>query len=94
MNLHETRYGPYTEVNSPVDHTLDRNYGAKGIADLEISRVLRHGTELAVGAQNLFDTHPDPIGVINAQTGAGQYGNFSPFGITGGYYYFRVSQTL
>ena len=94
VNLHETRYGPYTEVNSPVDHTLDRNYGAKWIADLEISRVLRHGTELAVGAQNLFDTHPDPIGVINAQTGAGRYGNFSPFGITGGYYYFRVSQTL
>jgi len=94
VNLHETRYGPYTEVNSPTDQTLTRTFGAKWIADLEISRRLRRGTELAVGAQNLFDIYPNRIGVVNAQTGAGLYGNLSPFGITGGYYYVRLSQAL
>jgi iron complex outermembrane receptor protein len=29
---------------------------------------------------------------VNSQTGAGLYGNFSPFGITGGFYYARFSQ--
>ncbi len=93
-NLRETRYGPWTEVNSAADRTLDRTYGAKWIAALEITRRFGAGTELTLGAENLFDVHPDRIGVVNAQTGAGLYGNLSPFGITGGYYYARLTQKL
>jgi iron complex outermembrane recepter protein len=92
--LNETRYGPYTEVNSPTDATLDRTFGAKWITNLEITRTFPDGVELSLGADNLFDVYPDRIGVINAQTGAGPYGNLSPFGITGGYYYGRVTVAL
>jgi iron complex outermembrane recepter protein len=94
VNLNETRYGPYTEVNSPTDPTLDRTFGAKWITSLEVARAFPHGIELAFGAENLFDVYPDRIGVVNAQTGAGLYGNFSPFGITGGFYYGRVTVAL
>jgi iron complex outermembrane receptor protein len=94
VHLNETRYGPYTEVNSPTDHALDRTYGAKWITNLEIAHTFPHGVELSLGAQNLFDVYPDHIGVVNAQTGAGLYGNLSPYGITGGYYYGRVTVAL
>jgi iron complex outermembrane receptor protein len=47
---------------------------------------------VAIGANNLFDQHPDKIGIVNADTGLNQFGNFSPFGITGGYWYGRVTQ--
>jgi iron complex outermembrane receptor protein len=94
VNLRETRFGPWTERNSAFDPTLDRTYGAKWISALEVSYRFRTGTELALGAENLFDVHPDRIGVVNAQTGAGLYGNLSPFGITGGYYYARLTQKL
>jgi len=94
VDLNETRYGPYTEVNSPTDPTLDRTFGAKWITGLEVTRTFPHGVELSLGAENLFDVYPDRIGVVNAQTGAGLYGNLSPFGITGGYYYGRVTVAL
>ena len=48
----------------------------------------------AIGANNVFDVYPDPIGIVNADTGLGKYGQFSPFGITGGYYYLRFSQSF
>lgn len=44
---------------------------------------------VAVGAQNLFDKYPDPIGVSNSSFGD-NWGNYSPFGFTGGYYYTRL----
>jgi len=44
---------------------------------------------VAVGANNLFDIYPDKNGII-ASDGSGQYGNFAPFGLSGGFYYARV----
>jgi len=57
------------------------------------------GSFLANNSDFLAQVYPNDIylnrvGVVNVQTGAGQYGNFSSFGITGGYYYFRLSQAL
>jgi iron complex outermembrane receptor protein len=93
-SLRETRYGPWTETNSATDPKLDRHFGAKWISALEIGRAFPGGREVSIGAENLFDIQPDHVGVINAQTGAGLYGNLSPFGITGGYYYARFTQKL
>ncbi|MNL78306.1 hypothetical protein D3C87_2046570 [compost metagenome] len=53
---------------------------------------MRPSTNIAIGANNLFDEHPDKIGIVNADTGLNQFGIFSPFGITGGYYYARLTQ--
>jgi len=45
---------------------------------------------LAIGANNLFDIYPDRHGII-AYDGSGAYGNFAPFGLSGGFYYARAS---
>jgi iron complex outermembrane receptor protein len=89
-SLRTTRYGEYTEAGTSA--TLDRTFSPKWVTDLDIAWDVRPTTNLAIGANNLFDEHPDKIGVINPDTGMNQFGIFSPFGITGGYYYARLTQ--
>lgn len=48
---------------------------------------------LSVGANNLFDAYPERNGIINSD-GSGAYGNFAPFGFSGGFYYGRLSWRL
>jgi iron complex outermembrane receptor protein len=89
--LRGTRFGGYTEAGSSNSSTADdRTFGAKWIADIDVSVQLNPTINLAVGANNLFDTYPDAIGVIQANTGINYYGMFSPFGLSGGFYYARV----
>ena len=89
-SLRATRYGHYTEAGTSA--SLDRTFSAKWVADLDIAWDVRPTTTVAIGANNLFDQHPDKIGIVNTDTGMNQFGNFSPFGITGGYWYGRVTQ--
>ncbi|WP_312166062.1 TonB-dependent receptor [Phenylobacterium sp.] len=90
VSLRETRYGEYTEAGAqPVN---DRTFSAKWVADLDVAFDFDANTTVGVGANNLFDQHPDKIGLLNPDTGAGQFGSFSPFGITGGYYYARIER--
>ena len=89
--LRVTRFGKYGEAGTSQTSTADdRNFGPKWVTDLDISAQLTRSINLAVGANNLFDVYPDPVGVIQANTGAGLYGNFAPFGLSGGFYYARL----
>lgn len=89
--LRATRFGKYTEAGTSNTSTADdRTFSAKWVTDLDVSVQLTDSLNIAVGANNLFDVYPDPIGVIQANTGAGYYGNFAPFGLSGGFYYARV----
>ncbi|MDE1149888.1 MAG: TonB-dependent receptor [Azospirillaceae bacterium] len=83
-----TRYGSYTEAGTVAAN--DRTYSAKWITDLDVGVDVTDRVSLSVGANNLFDVYPDTIGIVDAKTGLNKYGLFSPFGITGGYYYTRV----
>ena len=83
-----TRYGGYTEASNVASG--DRRFGAKWIADLDVGYDLSDHVTLSVGANNLFDSYPDRNGII-ASDGSGAYGNFAPFGLSGGFYYGRVS---
>jgi iron complex outermembrane receptor protein len=89
-SLRTTRYGEYTEAGTSAN--LDRTFSAKWVVDLDIGWDARPSTNIAIGANNLFDEHPDKIGIVNADTGLNQFGTFSPYGITGGYYYARLTQ--
>jgi iron complex outermembrane receptor protein len=82
-----TRYGGYTESSNVA--ASDRSFGAKWIADAEIGYQLTAALDLAVGANNLFDSYPDKNGAV-AFDGSGLYGGFAPFGLSGGFYYARV----
>jgi iron complex outermembrane receptor protein len=82
-----TRYGGYTESSNVA--ASDRIFGARWIADAEIGYQLTGALDLAVGANNLFDTYPQENGAI-AFDGSGLYGGFAPFGLSGGFYYARA----
>jgi iron complex outermembrane receptor protein len=89
--LRVTQFGRYTETgSSQTSKADDRTFSPKWVTDLDISVQASRAINVAVGANNLFDVYPDPIGVIQANTGAGYYGSFAPFGLSGGFYYARV----
>ncbi|TVV73846.1 TonB-dependent receptor plug domain-containing protein [Sphingomonas solaris] len=83
-----TRYGSYVESSNVA--ASDRRFGAKWIADLDVGYDLSERVTLSVGANNLFDSYPAKNGLIAAD-GSGGYGNFAPFGLSGGFYYARAS---
>ncbi|ENO89439.1 TonB-dependent receptor plug domain-containing protein [Thauera linaloolentis] len=91
VNLRLTRYGKYSEISTSAVN--DRTYSAKWITDLDIAYAITPQTTLAIGANNLFDVYPDKKG-IPSTTGTFQYGQFSPFGFTGGYYYARLTHNF
>jgi iron complex outermembrane receptor protein len=88
VNLAVTRFGSYIEGdNNPVN---DRKFSAKWITDLDVAYSLTKQLTLALGANNLFDVYPDKKG-IKDWAGAYEYGQFSPFGFGGAYYYTRLA---
>ncbi|KKC27214.1 TonB-dependent receptor plug domain-containing protein [Sphingomonas sp. SRS2] len=86
--LRATRYGGYTESSNVA--VGDRSFGARWITDLDVGYDLSDHVTLSAGANNLFDAYPERNGLI-AYDGSGAYGNFAPFGFSGGFYYGRVS---
>jgi iron complex outermembrane recepter protein len=83
-----TRWGTYTESSNVASG--DRSFGAKWVTDLELGYDLSERITLSAGANNLFDIYPDRHGII-AYDGSGAYGNFAPFGLSGGFYYGRLA---
>ncbi len=65
-------------------------YSGKALLDVELGIPFGPGVELAIGAENLLNTYPD-INPYGAGTVGNRYGQFSPFGFNGAYYYTRVS---
>ncbi|MYH29415.1 MAG: TonB-dependent receptor [Acidobacteria bacterium] len=65
-------------------------YSGKALADVELSIPLRADATLAVGVQNLLNQYPD-VNPFTAETVGNRYGQFSPFGFNGSYYYGRLT---
>lgn len=84
-------YGGFFEAHLD-DGTLPIDAGARVTADAELAYEVVEGAEIAVGAQNLFDTHPtlNPFGGV---AGA-KYAVTSPFGFNGGSWYVRTRITF
>ena len=64
-------------------------YSGKALVDVELG-IPFGNVELAVGAENLLNTYPD-VNPWGAYTVGNNYGQFSPFGFNGAYYYTRIS---
>lgn len=86
--LRATRFGKYIESSTVASG--DRTFGAKVVTDLELGYDLTDRLTLSAGANNLFDVYPDRNGVVSSD-GSNVYGAFAPFGLSGGFYYGRVS---
>ena len=63
--------------------------GGRFILDLEASVPLAAGATLAVGGENVFDTCSDRMDLFAARFGL-PYSQFTPWGMSGGYYYARL----
>ena len=59
------------------------------IVDLEATVPLAAGVTLAVGGQNVFDTFSDRMDLFAERFGL-PYSQFTPWGLSGGYYYARL----
>jgi iron complex outermembrane receptor protein len=93
------RANRYGKVLVPgADAARDQELGRQWIADLELRVKPTQQLELAVGANNLFDSYPDTVyaGLQNGQNYGLNgyfipYSSFSPAGFNGRFLYGRVS---
>jgi iron complex outermembrane receptor protein len=89
-NLRLTRYGEVIQRTSlPAN---DETVSPKLIVDLDLSYAATENITVSVGANNLLDAYPDSVRAANRGTPAFAYYNqYSPYGISGGFYYARVA---
>jgi iron complex outermembrane receptor protein len=87
--VNATRYGKVVAAGSTA--ATDFILTPKTIVNLEGRYNLNKATELALGADNLFDIYPDALPASLNSTGAAPYSNRSPFGRAGRYVYARVN---
>ena len=77
-------------VGGPMQPWLYPAYSGKALLDLELGIPLSGGVNLALGAENVLNAYPE-VNMFGAQTVGNQYGQFSPFGFNGAYYYLRIN---
>ncbi|MCY3931862.1 MAG: TonB-dependent receptor [Acidobacteria bacterium] len=66
------------------------DYNGEFLVDVELGFPLPNDTSIAIGVQNLLNTYPEDN--PGAADGVGnRYGQFSPFGFNGSYYYVRFN---
>ena len=105
MNHSAERWNLMTRVNyydgwwdsEDAQNLLGRNnapmygdYSGEFLLDVELGIPLPNDTSIAIGVQNLLNTYPEenPGGADGV---GNQYGQFSPFGFNGAYYYVRFN---
>ncbi|MGH6616878.1 TonB-dependent receptor plug domain-containing protein [Sphingomonas sp.] len=92
-------YGDVTQPSSNGFAEDDIHTGRHTIFDLEARYQVIRNVNLAVGANNLFDTYPDYVKVLSSRgtqlnsTGLVGFPYYSPFGFNGRYLYARVGVT-
>jgi iron complex outermembrane receptor protein len=92
-------YGDVTQPGSTGFAAEDIHTGKHTIFDLEARYQPAKGLNLAVGANNLFDTYPDYVKVLSSRgnqlnsTGLVGFPYYSPFGFNGRYLYGRIGIT-
>jgi iron complex outermembrane receptor protein len=84
-----TRYGSILAENDII--ALDEKVSPKFIVDLSVSYDITDNLRTTLGADNLFNTYPPNVQLANQANGAAYYNAASPWGISGGYYYGKVS---
>ncbi|MFJ4373999.1 TonB-dependent receptor plug domain-containing protein [Pseudomonas japonica] len=88
LSLNLTRYGEYTQYGTL--EAYDRTFSPAWITDLNLDYHLTKDLTLTAGANNLFNKYPERTN-LPSSSGAFPYGNFSPYGTTGGYWYTGLS---
>ncbi|MFT4021684.1 MAG: TonB-dependent receptor [Acinetobacter sp.] len=91
LNTNLTRYGSYISIqNVNTSGLLDQKFSAKWLLDLALSYQLKNWT-FTVGSDNVTDEYPDKSYYVNSTSGNFLYGQYSPFGFNGAYYYGKIA---
>ena len=77
-------------AGGPAEPWLYPAYSGKALLDLELGIPFGDAVTLVVGGQNVLGTYPD-VNMFGTDTVGNQYGQFSPFGFNGAYYYTRLN---
>ena len=77
-------------LGNPDMSYLYELYAGKALLDVVFDVPINDHLTFSTGAQNLLNTHPEVNPLAAAGTG-NYYGQFSPFGFNGAYYYARVN---
>ena len=86
-----TRYGEVT-MASATSPTLDDTITPKYVVDLDVAYDITDRLRASAGANNLFDEFPNVLKAGNqGVNGFAYYNTYSPFGISGGFYYARLA---
>ena len=66
------------------------SYAGKALLDLELGIPFGDNLKLSLGGENVLNTYPE-VNQYGAQTVGNKYGQFSPFGFNGAYFYVRLN---
>ena len=75
------------------DSEDSQTYGDEFIVDFEVNYSLTNRITLTAGAQNVFNNYPDENPTSAATTG-NKYGQFSPFGFDGAFWYGKLGYSF
>ena len=78
--------------NGTTNAPLYPAYGGKALLDLELGIPLGESVTLSLGGENVLNTYPD-VNEYGPQSVGNQYGQFSPFGFNGAFFYTRLNYT-
>ncbi len=79
------RFAPYSG-----DPNVTTRYPARQLLDFEVAQTFADKWTLTVGGQNALNTHPGQFPGAAADSGQ-RYGEYSPFGFNGAFYYTKLS---
>jgi iron complex outermembrane receptor protein len=89
ITLRTHRYGQVTSFGTTA--AGDQTFGAHWITDASLSfGPVRRGTVI-LGADNIFDTYPDPTITANTNSGILPFAGITPFGFNGRFVYAKLS---
>ncbi len=76
---------------NPAATSLDQTFGTEWMVDLEVSYDLTDAINVTLGGQNVLDEYPDKDRRPAQQNIGVLYGQFSPIGYNGGFWYARAT---
>ncbi|WP_275629408.1 TonB-dependent receptor [Pseudomonas sp. 273] len=92
ISLYETRFGRYRKYAADESAAqYDQTFSAQWITDLDLNYAFNRSLKVSVGANNLFDSHPDKYNDQLRQTSAQQYSYLSPAAPEGAFYYTKLT---
>jgi iron complex outermembrane receptor protein len=89
INLRNQRFGPVTSFGTTP--AGDQTWTPKWVSDLSLSYGPVQRATLTLGADNIFNTYPDPTITGNTNSGILPFSGISPFGINGRFVYAKLS---